>query len=246
MKTNLALIICLLLFFFGNVNAQDELKDGAAKTTKRDTKIFDLLSLDHKPERVKVVPNYVDHTLKIKSLKDSVVIGDFWGVLPDVKLLGKSFIGISYVVRGGSNLGLGNVLIICMKEGKLYEAMHALRYVDWDTGDRKANYTVKWVLQGNSERDYKLIIDVHDEVYSKTRPDENYTYDDRTILNFDTKTHSFYSIKTAKFNYSIKTKAGKQKVGGTFPSILLGKEAYYLLNQKWYQIAPGSEFQEFR
>lgn len=161
---------------------------------------------------------------------DAINILNYWGVPPEIHVLNKNFIEISYAVRGGSNLGLGNTLILCVRGGKLYEAMHVLRYVKGETGNLKNDYHIKLALSGNSKNNYKLRVSIHDDVYSKPNPEINYVYNNQTVLNFDTKQNAFYSIKQNIYDHLIKSETGKkQKVDGNFPVIFLGKETYYFI-----------------
>ncbi len=248
MKKPIIFIACLFFIFFVNkVLAQDQLKMAEEKDTKRDTKEFNLLSLDNRNEKVKIIPEYVNHVLSIKSSKDGISITGFWDVTPEASLLNKNFIEIKYEVRGGSNLGLGNTLIICVSNGKLFEAMHALRYTRWESGDYKTDYHIKTLLNGNNKNDYKLIVNVHDDVYSKNNPEQNYTHDDRTQLSFDAQRNVFYSVKKDVENQVIKPNRDepvKQKARGNFPVLILGKESYYFINNRWYQQKYSNEMDE--
>ena len=248
MNKQIILITYLLgVLFINNAVAQDELKTTEARDTKRDTKTFNIVALDSKNAKVKVAPDYVNQALKITCLKDTIMIPDFWGVIPDYRVFNKKFIEVKYEVRGGSNLGLGNTLILCVKSNKLIEAMHVLRYTNWDSGNEKTDYHIDLNVNGDNKNTYNLNIRVHDAVYSKQNPETNYNYNNITTLNFDTKHNVFYSIKQNIYNYTAATKAGKatwQKVNGNFPVIILGKETYYFIHERWYQLGRNNEISE--
>lgn len=180
-------------------------------------------------------------------LKDTISIADFWGVPPEIQLLNKRFIEIRYEVRGGSNLGLGNTLILCVKGSKLLEAMHVLRYTNWETGGEKKDYHIKLNLNSDKKSKYSLTVSIHDYSYSKRNPETNYTYNNKTTLSFDTKNSVFYNIKENIYNHVTTTKAAKpikQKVNGNFPVVILGKETYYFINNRWYQAGDNNELNE--
>ncbi|WP_457130280.1 hypothetical protein [Mucilaginibacter sp. UYNi724] len=216
-----------------------------AKATKKDTKILNIVSLDEKPQKIKIVPDYVNHVLRITCMKVAINILDYWGVPPEIHVLNKNFIEISYAVRGGSNSGLWKTLILCVNGEKLYEAMHVLKYVNVETGDLMNDYHIKLSLRGDIKNNYKLKINIHDDVRSKPKPETNYIYNNRTILNFDTRQNVFYSVKKDINDHSIKRAIGmKQKVNGNFPMIILGKENYYFIDNKWFQLTDTKEFSE--
>ena len=237
-----------MLLFLNISFAQDEMEIAEAKATKKDTRTFNITSLDGKNEKVKIIPDYVNRDLIVTCLKDTISIAGFWGVPAGIYLLNKNFIEIKYEVRGGSNFALGNTLILCVNNNKLYESMHVLRYATWDS-DIKASYQIKISLVGNSKDNYKLNVNIHDYVDSKPNPEKNYNYKTQTILSFDTKRNVFYSIKKDIYKQFIPKsgKTAKQEVNGNFPMIILENETYYFINNRWYQ--PGrsnnNEMDEF-
>jgi hypothetical protein len=243
-----ALIIYLAFIFSVKLaSAQDQLQVAEAKDMKRDTKIFDIVSVDGKNEKVKIIPEYVNHRLKMICSGDTINIVDFWGAPPDIRLLNKIFIEINYAVRGGSNVGFGNTLILCVNRGHLFEALHVLRYGNGETGDEKSDYHIKLTLKGNSKNNYRLNVHVHDDVDSKRAPETNYTYNNETNLTFDSKQNVFYSIKESVYDCFITTaKNTKQKIGGTFPMIILGKQTYYFINKRWCTADLDKEMFEFK
>jgi hypothetical protein len=239
----------IFILLIGSASAQDALKNAEANDTKRDTKTFKIVSVDGKNRKVTIIPDYLHHVLKIGCLTDTINIDNFWGVPPEVHLLNKSFIEIKYEVRGGSNLGLGNTLILCVNDNVLIETMHILRYTSWGSGDLKTDYHIKLTLNENGKNDYMLNADIYDKVYSKNNSEENYVYNNRSVLNFDKKQHVFYSIKKNIYNNAITTAAGKkkkQKYRGNFPVIILGKESYYFISGRWYQTEDSNELHEFK
>lgn len=243
-----ALIITLVFTLsFDHSSAQDWLKTDEAKATKRDTKIYHLVSIDGKNQTVKIVPDYEKHELKVTCLKDNITIPDFWGVPPETRLLNKHFIEIKYAVRGGSNVGLGNLLIICLSGTHLYEAVHASWYSNGETDEEQEEYRIKLNISGNNVNSYKLSVHIHDYLNSKHGPETNYVYDNNTVLAFDTRQNVFYSVKDRLYDHFITTEnKTKQKVAGTFPVIILGKETYYFINGRWYTGDLDEEMFEFK
>lgn len=245
-KVSQLVVYLLFLFATGSVIAQDKLKVAEKKVTIKDSKNFNIVTLDGKKETIKIIPDYASHLLLIKCLKDEIMIDDFWGVSPVVKVLNKNFIEIDYEVRGGSNLGLGNTLLICVSGSKLYEAMHVLRYTQWESGDLKTDYLIKPVLEGTDKNNYKLKVFVHDQVKSTPQPDQNYNYNNQSTITFDSRRNIFYSIKETMGDLTIKAKLVKQKVTDPVPIIMLGKRSYYFIDNKWYQMAISNKMEEFK
>ena len=246
MNRSITLIIYFICaFFINDAIAQDNLKNLEAKATQKGTKTFNIVSLDGKNEKVKIIPDYVNSVLKITCMKDTITIPDFWKVQPEINLLNKNFIEIRYAVRGGTGIGLGNTLILCVNGSKLYEAMHVLRYINGDSGDLKNDYHIELALNGDSNDNYKLRLSIHDDVFSKRKPNINYVYNNQTVLSFDTKQNAFYSIKEDIYDRSIKSGNGKkQKVNGNYPVIILGKQTYYFINNRWHQSVNTKELYE--
>lgn len=249
MNKIIIVLVFFNIFYFKTATAQDDLKNPEAQATINDTRSFNILSLNGKNVKVSIIPDYKNRVLSLTCFKDTIKISDFWGVPPKVSMLNKNFIEIKYEVRGGSNLGLGNILVVCANGNNLYEALHILRYSNWDSGDLKTNYNISLTLAGNNKNNYKITLHVHDKVDSKHDPKINYSYNNQSILNFDIRQNVFYSIKENaydQFVYTDATKTKKQNVGGNFPVIISGKENYYFINNKWYQLGRSKEMHEFQ
>jgi hypothetical protein len=242
-------VIALVVFIFlkNTSIAQDNLTTIEANDSKKDMRTFNIISLDDKNKKIMITPDYVNKVLRINCLKDTINIDNYWGVPPEIKILNKNFIEIKYEVRGGSNLGLGNMLILCVNGNLLYEAIHVLRYSNWQSYDKR-DYLIKLFLTGNSKSNYKLNVHIHDDAYSKSNPETNYNYSNQTVLNFDTAKNVFYSLKEGIYNQNIAIKSNestKQKINGNFPVIIFGKETYYFLNNRWYQLGTDNVMHEF-
>jgi hypothetical protein len=186
---------------------------------------------------------HFSHILKISCLKDTITDHDFWDVPTEVRVLSEKFIEIKYAVRGGSGVGLGNTLILCVKNNRLYEAMRVLGYSNGESGDQQEYYSIKVsALKGDNLKKYELVINIHDRMNSKSDPETNYNYTNQSILHFDVSRNVFYSIKEDLFDSFINVydskadKTHKQPVKGNFPVIILGKEKYYFIKGEWYDL----------
>jgi len=195
MNKPVLIITCILFVVFKNAFAQDPVKTAEDRDSKKDMRAYTIKAFNGRDQKVHIMPDYFNHLLKISCLKDTISILDYWGVPAEVTVLNKNFIKISYAVRGGSGLGLGNVMILCVSGGKLYEAIHVLEYVNGESGDEQDRYKIKIMISGDNKETYKLHVGIHDSVKSKATPAINYNYNNQTVLSFDETRNVFYCIK---------------------------------------------------
>jgi hypothetical protein len=250
MTRPITLILSIAFILFRNISiAQDELTEMLARDSKRDTKAYFIKSLEGQKRKIVIMPDYVNHNLAINCLKDTVWIEPFWGVPPEVHILGSNFIRVDYAVRGGSNLGLGNTMILCVSHNKLCVALHILRYSKWEDGRAYMYYGVKMSLSADNKYGYRLKTSIKDTVSEKETPSDNYSYKDISVLNFDSGRKIFYSVKKPVSGFILFNAQGDSKhkefVRGYFPIILLGSETYYFIKDKWYQTKDNFELSEF-
>lgn len=182
--------------------------------SRKDTQICAIKSLDGSDQKVHVMPNYFNHLLKISCLKDTITIHDYWGVPAEVTGLNKNFIKISYAVRGGSDISLSNLMVLCVNGGRLYEAMHVLERVGSESEGEKELYQnlykITIALSGDNKKTYKLHAGIHDSVKSRATPAINYNYNNQTVLSFDENRNVFYSVKEDIYDsFTIYPKTGK-------------------------------------
>ncbi|WDF80103.1 hypothetical protein PQ469_08805 [Mucilaginibacter sp. KACC 22773] len=242
MSKRFLLILPLILFISKSVLlAQDELLENRIVQSKKDTRTFNIQSLEGKIVRVKVLPDYVHNILCVIYLKDTVKVFDYWDVVPKTSYLSKRFIKINYEVRGGSNFGLGNSLIICVSNNKLYEALHVLRYTDWES-ELVKTYNVKFAL-ADHKKDYVLTASIRDKSISSINPETNYEYTSSSKLHFDKKLKIFYSIKddlydTLKVIYHDTTY--RREIQGNFPEVILEDNKYVFIGGQWFELSKDS------
>jgi len=232
-------VFSLILFISPSaLFAQDELLDNRIVQTKKDTKTYAIQSLEGRTVKVKVFPDYVHNILCVIYLKDTIKVFDYWDVTPKTSYLSKQFLKINYEVRGGSNLGLGNSMIICVGDNKLNEALHVLQYTDWESGELVKKYDVKFALV-TRKKNYMINASVRDKSISTNSPETNYHYTNSSQLHFDKKLKVFYSIKqnlydTLKVSYHDTTY--KRKIEGNFPEVLLEDNKYIFIGGQWFEL----------
>ena len=243
--------LIFFIIFFGNiVFAQDKLTEALARDSKRDTKAYFIRSLEGQKSKVIVMPDYVNHVLRIYCLKDTVRVDGYWDVPPKVNLLGNNFIKVDYEVKGGSGVGLGNTVILCISRNKLFEAMHALRYLTGEGAGELDSYKISVNLISNYKKIYKLTVKIHDEVHSKYTPKINYNYNNKTVLSFDPDKNVFYSIKENLYGtfkvYDAKIEKDiQQQFRGNYPVIILGKNNYYFIKDGWYALGDNNSLEKY-
>jgi hypothetical protein len=242
MSKRFLLVLSLILFISKSVSfAQDELLDNRIVQTKKDTRTFNIQSLEGKTLKVKVLPDYVHNILCIIYLTDTLKVFDYWDVFPQTSHLSEQFLKINYEVRGGSNLGLGNSLIICVSNNKLYETLHVLRYADWES-ELVKTYNVKFAFVTH-KKECMLTASIKDKSLSTTNPETNYDYTNTSKLHFDKKLKVFYSIKknlydTLKVVYPNTTY--RRAIEGNFPEMILGDSKYLYIGSQWFELDHGA------
>ena len=242
----LLVIASLLLATNLKLSGQDLLSAALKEDIRRYSKVCSITSLDGGINKVQIIPDYINNILRIKYLNDTINIHDYWGVPPKARAINNNFIAIMYAVRGGSNLGLSNTLIICASKGVLHIAMFIQDYSDSDTGDEKKFYEVKLVLNKENKNHLILNFDIHDEVNSKAMPETNYNYRGRTILHFDKTLKVFYSVKTYLYQtFFVDNSKIIRYINGTYPMVILGKNNYYFIDGDWYVIVDGNHLSKF-
>ncbi len=242
MSKRFLLVLSLILFLSKSMCfAQDELLDNRIVQTKKDTRTFNIQSLEGKTLKVKVLPDYVHNILCVIYLTDTLKVFDYWDVFPQTSHLSKQFLKINYEVRGGSNLGLGNSLIICVSNNKLYETLHVLRYVDSEA-EVVNTYNVKFALV-TRKKGYMLTASLRDKSFSTNNPETNYDYTNTSKLHFDKKLKVFYSIKkdlydTLKVAYHDTTY--RREIQGNFPEVILEDNKYVFIGGQWFELNNGA------
>ena len=238
MNKRFVLVLSLALLVFISMSfAQDKLLENRIVQTQKDTKIYNIQSLEGTTLRVKVLPDYVHHVLHVIHLTDTINVFNYWGVPPEISYLSKQFLKINYEVRGGSNFGLGNSLVICASTNKLYEALHVLRYTDWES-ELVKTYNVKFVFV-TYKKGYMLKASIRDKSLSSTQPETDYDYTNSSKLHFDKKLKVFYSIKediydTLKVVYPDTTY--KHDIRGNYPEVILEDTKYVFIGGQWFEL----------
>ncbi|WEK19294.1 MAG: hypothetical protein P0Y49_21190 [Candidatus Pedobacter colombiensis] len=209
---------------------------------------YSLQSLEGAKVRVNLLYKPSLGTLAISYLKDTLLLVDYMDI-NNVKVLNNRFLQITYAKRAGSNEDLENMLLLCVDNKKLCQAMHIRSGSTYDMRNIqhiKGNlseyqlFKVKVRLFGNGKNNYKLNLSIHDESTSERTPKTNHNYNKQVILSFDPNQDIFYSTRQSisktftvydpKIQQTI-----KQDVNGVVPVITLDKSNYYYVKGEWYE-----------
>ncbi|MCC2548201.1 hypothetical protein LJY25_17255 [Hymenobacter sp. BT175] len=100
--------------------------------------------------------------------------------LDTVRVWNQQFLQLTYAVRGGSNLGIRNTLVVCAAQGKLCQALQAETFREYDLRNLHGGdpgeyelYRVQMRLLGSTPATYRLQLTVHDESRSGRTPANN-------------------------------------------------------------------------
>ena len=210
---------------------------------------YQIKSLGGRNCKVKVWDDFENGTVRIIYLKDTINVYESTGI-DKTEILNNNFIEINYRFRGGSDIAVGNVVILCVNNNKLCEAAHVEGYINWDVHGEKADNHIKISLGGSNKKNYKLNVNVYDRFSSKNEPQSNYKYYNRSILYFDVNRNVFYSLKKDVYQsfaiYDHKTnKENKQQIRGNYPVIILGKDNYYFIKNEWYSVGDNNQLSNY-
>jgi len=221
-------------------------------STASSGQVYNVKGLDGVDQKVRIVADYPHNALNIICLKDTLRINEFLDLHGKAIVLNGQFLKVIYDIRGGSDETGGNMVLLCVAHNKLYQAMHVTSFSTYDVDrvynkradslklfDEHGDYGLNAELTGTNKANYKLVVNIHDEVKSKHDPKTNHNDKEQVSLNFDPDNYIFYNahedISQYFTIYDPKTqRAIKQYLLGSFPVIQLGNYKYYYIKDEWY------------
>lgn len=217
---------------------------------------YQLQSLDGRTVEVKLTDRL--GTLAIACDRDTIFLADYWALDTAVVLNGK-FLQVSYARRAGSNEGLDYMVLLCVEQNKLVQAMHIkssseydMRNIEHIKGNMNEYQLFRLTAQllGSDKSSFKLNLFVHDENSSERSPKANYNYDEEITLNFDPRQNIFYSthVYISKYYdvYNPKTqKEIKKSVNCIVPIVTIGKATYCYIEDQWYERESSNYLNKF-
>ncbi len=213
-------------------------------TTTAKAQVYQLKALDGTSVQIRLFYKPETRKFAICYLKDTLYLHDYWS--HEARLLNGNFLEIAYSQRGGSNVGRGSTVLVCVSHNKLSVALHINSFDEYDMRNIYHNpgtlseyklYTAKLTTDVRN----KLIVRIHDEYNSEENPSLNHKSDKSFTLLFDPAKHIFYSYNEringhlVSFNYdrnlSIKI---KKNFTGYAPAFRLGEKEYLFVGEAWY------------
>ncbi|WP_305033736.1 hypothetical protein [Hymenobacter convexus] len=174
---------------------------------------------------------------------DTVFVYDAWAP-GTVKVLNQQFLQFDYPVRGGTNVGLGSTLVLCVAKGKLCQALKLPTYHQTDlyNPDYHKLYQVRLRLVGTTPLAYQCYLTTHDEIRSEREPATNRNSTTQAVLKFDAQRHLFYNgLKRPPSPFAIidyrTERVIKRKVTEPLPVIEWNNSLQYFIGGEWYEAA---------
>jgi len=154
---------------------------------------YTLESFDGKPAKVRVCSKPNCKTLRITTDKDTLYFDDWWAT-DTVFVLNKHFLQVRYAVRGGSNLGLADYLLLSVKDHKLIESIFISSFAEWWASEHMT-YEVQPTLLGGGPGSYRLALDIR-SADSTSAGIWKFSRHDRDTLSFDPGLQIFYNRRS--------------------------------------------------
>jgi hypothetical protein len=165
---------------------------------------------------------------------DKLILPGYWAP-GEVRILNKRFLEIRYYVRGGSNVGLGSTLLLCISHGKLRQAMHIESYY-YNMEDEKITTNCTRLLL---DAPNTLRATVYDTVAfnRKSRPDSIVIK--KSSIKFNTTQRVFCNyqkkVTTTLISYNYKTNHfNRLHFAEVVPAFQLDGCEYIFISGRWY------------
>jgi len=157
------------------------------------TQTYIIQSFDGIPTKIRLCSKPECNTLRVTTDKDTLYFDDWWAT-DSVRLLGKNFLQVYYAVRGGSNQGLTNYLLLSVKNHKLIESILINSFTEWWSLEHMT-YQAQPTLLGNDPGTYRLALDIRSA--DSTRAGFwTFSRHDRDTLSFDPHDLIFYNKRS--------------------------------------------------
>jgi len=196
---------------------------------------YHLQSLDGPICNVHIMQVPFTKMLNISTLRDSLMIPGCTGT-DQIHFLSKELLEIVYGEVGGSDDGYENVLLLALKNGKFRIAMEIQSLHQYDTPDDVGVNEVHLKLNGQTRKEYQLILKTHD-LYRSQNKSKNFDHYHTYTLKYDDTLNLFYmSYETISGLIWDDTNNHKQKIKGIFPEIKIGDEEYCYVNNYWHSV----------
>jgi hypothetical protein len=214
-----------------------------------------LVSLDGKLCKVKLVDKAYKSKLILESDGDSICLGSYIGDYK-TEIWNDKFLYCEYGIRGGTGLSINRCVILCIYKNKLYITFSAIsnyssifnktfdHYADsMQLYDERNIYNISFIRKNISD----LVIAVHDSNKSKYNPQSSYSKFDTVKLNYNERNKIFYNTYTKLGGEYIENfDNGYNKEDTVFlkyqsyPEVNLLQHKYYFINDYWCERENGN------
>ncbi len=208
--------------------------------------VYTLKTLDGTSATIKLRYKPFTKYLTISCATDKLILHEYWGP-GEIKVINKKFLKIKYYIRGGSGIGLGNTLLLCVSHGKLWQAMHIESY------SSNLNYSADLDSKRTTQKiiDARLALDIADNArivtYDTLVTGENKNFrrssatPKKDVIRFNLARCIFYNYQK-NFNVSLiefiynsnHTITTKKHFTGMAPAFQLNNLEYIFVDSKWY------------
>jgi hypothetical protein len=173
---------------------------------------------------------------------DKLTLPNYWAD-GETKVLNRKFLKVRYYVRGGSGVGIGNTLLLCISHGKLRQALHIESY------SSNLNHPSNLDYKGTTQRilDTQLTLDAANNVYAVTYDTlvsgENRDFQRRSLgskrntLRFNLHENVFFSYQKKVNTNLITFRGSRTNIGhfsGVAPAFQLNDTEYLFISSRWY------------
>jgi len=233
MKIIVKLLISIFVFFSLPLIAQTR------------TTLYAIKSLDGVSKKISLTDGPSSEKLTITCGNSKISINNYWAPR-EIRILKKSFLEIKYAQRGGSCVGIGYTLLLCIDKDKIVvSAIFMDRLTGCGAGEDDS-YTVRSNIIENKIYMYKMDIYIHSrKIITNPKLGKSYSKNWVNELEYDKALHIFHNGYLTISGSFLTTpgsssKTTKEYIDGKFPIInLRGPESdarrYVYIKGNWYE-----------
>ena len=208
---------------------------------------YNINSLDGISQRISLTDGgAAGDKLTISCGKNKLSVCDFWA-LESVRVLKKCFLEIKYAKRGGSCVGIGYTLLLCVnKDSLIVSSVFMTRFTGCGAGEDDS-YMIKSNLIENKIELYKANIYIHNrKTITNAKLGRSYNKHWAGSLEYDRSNHIFHNgYLTFSGRFLIISCSNRDKrvpvfIDGKFPIITftgpdLQATTYLYIKEHWYE-----------
>jgi len=209
---------------------------------------YTIKSFEGTPVKIKLSHRLDSAKLSISILTDSILIPYFDKVI-NVQVLKGNFLEIVWRGPEFRHSADTATTILSVSKNKIEVSAFFLSSVNWfrpRTGDlpyQKIRYTATSTQTGTDKSNYKLYVDVIDQVNSIPHAKNDHNRNLHVILTFDPVQNIFFSSRKNIDQVFTFDRSTKQHVKGLLPILVLGACTNYYYKGKWYLVV-GDELRK--